>query len=209
MSDGVIRFCREHDMELRQLGAHLVCPLGHTCDVDWYVKQAATRVVPSLPIPVVEEPIERKPKEKTMATAMDQSKPKRRSPGQLAPHGTPQRYFQEVKGDGKTCEPCRKAASAYAKARRLARLAAAGQQPSTRATKSSPVRKPKSVQQKPAKILRSKALVVPRSPAEWLGSPAGADLENKVLRLRADLAEAEQAYLSHVQKLIPGLVLSR
>lgn len=196
MSDGIIRLCREHDMELRQLGAHLVCPHGHTCDVDWYVKPAATRVGPSLPLPVIEEPIERKPKEKRMPTPKVEN-----------PHGTAARYWQKCR-----CQPCKTAVSAHVRAQKLKRLKAEGKplpKPRNLKAKASLVRAEPPVSRQAKQPRRSKALVVGRSPAEWLGSPAGTALESKVLRLRVFLAEAEQAYLAHVQKLLPGLVLSR
>lgn len=204
MSDGIIRICREHDMELRQIGAHLVCPRGHTCDVDWYVQQAASRLAPSLPLPVVEVSAPREaekarsttsPKEKRMPKTQSHTR------GEVHPHGTYQRYFQEAKAGAGTCEPCRRAASAYAKEKRDARLAAAGKpvkQARARAAKTAPAREQprKTAALIPREKPRHKG-VVPRS--------QGSDLENEVLRLRADLVEAEQAYLAHVRKLLPGL----
>lgn len=189
MSDGIIRLCNEHDMELRQLGAHLVCPHGHTCDVEWYLKPHAIKSGPSLAAPVVE------------ITTADPAQPRKAKHGDtmpettktnnrvVHPHGTPQRYFQEVK-IGETCEACRKAANAYAKAKRAER------------TKSKAPAKTASRVRTPVRTM-TPARTTPNIKA------AAGDLEGRILRLRAELAEAEAAYIAHVQILIPGIDLAR
>jgi hypothetical protein len=107
MSDGIIRLCREHDMELRQLGAHQVCPHGHTCDVDWYVLTPATRPGPSLPLPVVQVTAPR-------GSANGESKPRTRRKIDMPqakvehPHGTRHRYWR-----GCRCQPCKDALASY------------------------------------------------------------------------------------------------
>jgi len=37
MSDGIVRVCDLHKMELRQIGVGFVCPSGHQCDVAWHI----------------------------------------------------------------------------------------------------------------------------------------------------------------------------
>lgn len=227
MSDGIVRICNQHQLELRQIGPALVCPGGHSCPLEWHVKEDVPYVDPRNLKPVcpvhgcrltgsgstldcqyghkcTTRTLPRT--EKPMAETVKDQKPKR---GTVRPHGTHQRYFQEVKSGAAPCDPCRKAANEYGKARRLARLAAAGEtkrsKRETKAPKTETVPAKRETKSR-ALVVRAKAsrpravvaIVVPRA--------AGADLEGKVLRLRAELAEAEQAYLAHVRKLLPGLV---
>lgn len=196
MSDGIVRICNAHQMELRQIGATFACPHGHDCPTDWSVKEARPYVDardprPTCPIhgcrltgagSVLEcqyghQCTTRKPEQpKQEPAAMPKTKIEH-------PHGTALRYWAGCKGpDG--CRPCKDAVNAHVKALKARKLVA------KRATEAPNPAKPRRVS---IRSQRSK----PTPPT------LGADLERRILTLRSELAEAEEAYLAHVATIVP------
>lgn len=222
MSDGIVRICNAHQMELRQLGATFACPQGHECPTDWSVKEDMPYVDPRTLRPTcplhgcrltgsgsildcqyghkctTRHATQPQPRPEA-SMPVDKSTPKAtrapRSPrGTEHPHGTRQRYFQEVKV-GATCEACRKAANDYAKAKKLEREGKASPKPRRVAAQA---------------IATSLARRVPR-PIETVVVPASqsAKLEGRIHSLRAELAAAEAEFLAHVATVVPNVEISR
>jgi hypothetical protein len=200
MSDGIVRICNQHHLELRQIGGGLVCPGGHSCPDDWRVKEDTPYVDPRALRPTC--PVHgcrltgsgstldcqyghkcttRRPELPKTEKTMPETPIKSRRRIEHA-HGTPGRYWQKCR-----CQPCKDAVNEHVKATKLKRLNGKGA-PSPKAVVRASAPRPRALV----------AVVVPRT--------NGADLEGRVLRLRSDLAAAEQAYIAHVRKLLPGLV---
>jgi len=200
MSDGIVRICNQHELELRAIGSDLVCPHGHSCPVDWRVREplpfVSDRFKPVCPIHghrlsgagrILECPEGHQCTTVRPAPVTSMEKPMPRPKTAHArvekPHGTPSRYWQGCK-----CQPCKTAINEYVKERKAGKLAPAS---STRRKPAALARRPRTVD----------VVVVPATKA--------ADLEGRVLALRIDLAAAERAYLDHVARMIPGVRITR
>lgn len=205
MSDGVIRMCREHDMELRLLGPHFVCPFGHSCDVDWYVKTASVaRTSPALPLPVVVEVV-------APSAAVASSEPKQKSrreapmpkPKVVHPHGTHQRYWATCR-----CERCRAAINKYLKDKKREKAAAVGgasplDEPSA---KRAALAKPRKTYARRA-TKRTPALPARRTADAVIVSPVNTDLSvmvDRIAALDAQLRAAEAEFARGVNGLLRG-----
>lgn len=204
MSDGVIRLCREHDMELRQYGSHFACPRGHTCDVDWYVKTASVaRTAPALPVPVVVEvvapPIEVTASEPKPKSRRESHMPK---PKLVHPHGTHQRYWAKCR-----CEKCRAAINKYLKDKKREKAAAVGVSPLDEPTaKRTASAKPRKTYARRA-TKRTPALPARRTAAAVIVSPVNTDLSvmvDRIAALDAQLRAAEAEFARGVNGLLRG-----
>lgn len=38
-ANGIVRICNQHNVQLRHIGADLVCPIGHVCAFDWHLQE--------------------------------------------------------------------------------------------------------------------------------------------------------------------------
>lgn len=195
-----LRRCRKHQLNLEEYGDHLVCPAGetHICE-DFVVIDRKTGAVvnevpedegaaPKTPPPGAAELIQ------TLAGGLRAKRePRKEKPMPMKKtekaHGTSGRYWQ-----GCRCRPCRTAVNEHVKAlkaKRAGKAAPKGDVVHHRATKAAPVQKSTPVHKRAAK------------------STGVGDLESTVLRLRAELAAAEDAYLHHVKALLPGVDIGR
>lgn len=225
-----LRRCRKHQMNLAEAIDELICPYpppdGHVCD-DFVVidrktgavvnetpqdEEAAPKARPAGSADVTrtlgrsvskkEQPMQRSNEEKVQA---------KRKRGETWPHGTPQRYYQEAKAGTGTCEPCRKAASKYAREKRALRLAnAGGAQTARPRTKTTAVQKSTASAERTAKVLRP-VLVGEVVPADQvrLGILAK-DIVNtraRLVELEADFAREANALVGSSWQLVPAAQL--
>lgn len=221
-----LRRCRKHQLNLEEYGDHLVCPAGetHICEDFVVIDRKTGAVVNEVPEDEAEAPKARPvgsadvtrmlgrsvvPKKET--NRMSEKAHKR---GEPFPHGTHQRYFQEVKSDSKPCEPCRLAAAQYSKDRRDARLLEAGKTPRVPAAKA-PAKKqaPRLKAVKKAEIVKATS-----DPSCWLGRSLGgrtsgreglslSAMANEIEGMRRDLAKREAAFAAAVTAILPNYKL--
>lgn len=188
MSDGITRICREHDMELRQLGAHFVCPYGHTCDTEWYVKPPTAKTGPSLPAPVVQL---------TAPTVEPKPRPRRKSvmPREKVehPHGTRQRYWRGCK-----CQPCKSALAKYQRERKAEKEGGPVSERKKPARRTGPGPKASKVVRAKRALRIEDALAAEASPHD-LGRLASA-----ILNLREQLGAAEAEFRTKANSFFPG-----
>lgn len=218
-----LRRCRKHRLNLEEAGDELICPAppsGHVCQ-DFVVVDRKTGVM----VNEVPEDEEEAPKARPAGSAdvtrmLGRDVPKKESKrmsnekahkrGEPFPHGTHQRYFQEVKGGSKPCEPCRLAAAKYGKERREARLLAAGKTPrvpAVRTTTRKPAARPEPKPRK-AEMLRTSGEIVSlfgrTSGREGLSLSA---MANEIESIRRSLAKREAAFAAAVAAILPNYKL--
>lgn len=194
MSDGIVRICNAHQVELRLIGSTLVCPHGHECPTDWSVKEDMPYVDPRTLRPTcplhgcrltgsgsildcqyghkctTRLPTQPKP-EASMPVEKSTTQPltlpagrKRSSPGTVHPHGTHQRYWSGCKGP-EGCQPCKDAVNKHVAARKAARLKAQGKPLPTPRVKAAPLKPRRVAAQAIATSLAC------RVPQKFLGVP--------------------------------------
>lgn len=217
-----LRRCRKHRLNLEEAGDELICPAppsGHVCQ-DFVVVDRKTGVmVNEVPEDEEEAPKARPAGSVDVTRMLGRDVPKKESKrmsnekahkrGEPFPHGTHQRYFQEVKGGSKPCEPCRLAAAKYGKERREARLLAAGRTPlpAVRKTARKPAPRPKPAARK-AEIVRD-----PNNLVSLFGRTSGREglslsaMANEIESIRRSLAKREAAFAAAVAAILPNYKL--